>query len=246
MTRWSPGASIVDDRAGANRELLLREPVAHDGSGDPVPLERQRGHAGVVEDRGARGGGGDHVRERQPRVVRGGIVIRRAARETLPPEARLGGEHPRCAQRAVPRDVTEQREQVVHPEPGIQLPSRDARAPVHGPGELEWPDEVRRDLEEDPALAARLEHEVEEPMLEVSHAAMDQLRRPVRRAAREVVPVHERHGKAAQRGVARDPGAVDAAADDEHVEAFAREPRARRFPPPGKGVDVRGLHRAKT
>src|SRR2546430_2478294 len=80
-------------------------------------------------------------------------------------------------------------------------------------------------LSRTPALARCLAHKVEFVLLEVAQAAVDQPRRMRRRAAREVALVHHGGAKAAQRGVARDPGAGDAAADDQHVHRLGRHRR---------------------
>ena len=88
----------------------------------------------------------------------------------------------------------------------------------------ERPHEVRRGAEQRAPLAARLEHEAEVAVLEVAHAAVDEPRRAARGAAREVVALDERDAEAAERGVARDAGAGDPAADDEEVDVIAGEP----------------------
>ena len=90
---------------------------------------------------------------------------------------------------------------------------------------LQWPHEVRGDPEERAPLAARLEDEMDMPMLEITNAAVNEPRRPAGRTAREVVSLHERRAKTAHRGVAGDPGAGDAAPDDEDVEPLLSKSR---------------------
>ena len=116
-------------------------------------------------------------------------------------------------------------EQVVQPQAGAEAPRRHPRAPVRGQHERERADQMGRHLEQDPPLARCLAHQVELVLLEVAQAAVDQPRRMRRRAAREVALVHHGGAKAAQRGVARDPGAGDAAADDQHVHRLGRHRR---------------------
>ena len=78
--------------------------------------------------------------------------------------------------------------------------------------------EVRGDLAQAGALAGGLAHQRDVALLQVAHAAVDQLRAPARRAGGEVDRLEERHRQAAQCGVARDAGARDAAADDDEIE----------------------------
>src|SRR5581483_720889 len=54
-------------------------------------------------------------------------------------------------------------------------------------------------------------------VLEIAQAAVDQLGRGRRGRLREIALLHQQHLEAAARRVARDAGAVDAAADDEQV-----------------------------
>ncbi len=70
------------------------------------------------------------------------------------------------------RDIAKEREQIVEPESRGELPPGNPGAAIHGPGELQRLHEMRRHVEQDPALAARFEHEVEESVLEVPHAAV--------------------------------------------------------------------------
>src|SRR5258708_1031416 len=74
-----------------------------------------------------------------------------------------------------------------------------------------------RDLEQHTALARGLEHETEIVLLEIADAAVDEPRGLRRRPAAEVALLDQRGAEAAQRRVAPDPRARDAAA--EHEEA---------------------------
>ena len=73
-------------------------------------------------------------------------------------------------------------------------------------------------LEQHLALDQRLAHQPELVVFEIAQAAMDQLARARRGALRQIVLLAEDHGEAAARGIARDAGAVDAAADDEKID----------------------------
>ena len=68
------------------------------------------------------------------------------------------------------------------------------------------------------ALGERLGNQPELVVLEIAQAAVDQLGAPLRGGRREVVLLGQQHREAAARGIARDAGAVDAAADDEEIE----------------------------
>ena len=74
-------------------------------------------------------------------------------------------------------------------------------------------------LQQHLALGQRLAHQRELVVLEVAQAAVDQLGRRRRGVRREVVLLAQHHAAAAAGEVARDAGAVDAAADDQHVAA---------------------------
>ena len=63
-----------------------------------------------------------------------------------------------------------------------------------------------------------LEHEVQVPVFEVAHAAVDQPRRPARRPRREVALLDERDREPSARGVPGDAGAGDPPTDHEQVE----------------------------
>src|SRR5436309_1766664 len=58
-------------------------------------------------------------------------------------------------------------------------------------------------------------------LLEIAETAVDEARRARRCRACEVALVHKRRAEAAQRRIARDPGARDPAADDEHIDGLS-------------------------
>ena len=95
---------------------------------------------------------------------------------------------------------------------------RRAQARHRRQHEAHRPDEVRRHAQQHLALVERLAHQAERAVLEIAQAAVDQLGRGRRGAGGEVVLLDQQHAQAAAGGVARDPGAVDAAADDGEVE----------------------------
>src|SRR5213595_3264308 len=94
---------------------------------------------------------------------------------------------------------------------------------------------MRREALQALALAHRLEHQAYVPLLQVAEPAVNQLGRPARRAGGEVTALDERHPESAHGRVARDAGAVDAAAHHENVERLAAE-RGERVTSPGLGL----------
>ena len=115
-------------------------------------------------------------------------------------------------------DIAKHRERVVEPEPSPELPTRDACAAVHRPGEPKWADELGRRAKQYSPFATRFEHEMKEPVFQVAHAAVDESRRAARRPAGEIVAFDECDREAAQRGVARNSSPGDSAAHDEQIE----------------------------
>jgi hypothetical protein len=82
---------------------------------------------------------------------------------------------------------------------------------------------VGRQVEQPPALEARLEDEIEVAVLEVAQPAVHESRRTARGAAREVVALDQRDRETAQGGVASDADPRDAATDHEDIESARGE-----------------------
>ncbi len=135
----------------------------------------------------------------------------------------------------MPAHVPEAGEEVVGPQTGGEFERPERAAPIEREDELLRPHQVRREALQALALAHRLEHQAHVTLLEVAEPAVDQLRRPARRAGREVAALYERHSEPAHGRVARYAGAVDAAAHYEDVERIAAE-RGERVTSPGLGL----------
>jgi hypothetical protein len=180
----------------------------------------------MVEHHGSRMRGIHDVGEGEPCVVRGGVEIRRAAGKPVRPQPGLGRQHAPRAERAMAGDVAKQREQIVEPESRPELPARNACTPVHRPGERQRPHEMRRDAQQDAALTARLEHEMEESVLQIPHASVHEPRGAARRSAGKIVALQQRDLQPAQCGVPRNARAVDSAADYQNVKWRRAEPLA--------------------
>src|SRR3546814_3811513 len=80
-------------------------------------------------------------------------------------------------------------------------------------------------------------------MFEVAQPAVDQLGRFRRRALREVARLQQQHPRAAPGGIARDPRAIDAAADDDDIIGGGTV--GHRFPMPALLDLPRGRHRMR-
>ena len=115
-------------------------------------------------------------------------------------------------------DIPEQRENIVQRETRAELPAGNSGAAIHRPGELQRSHQVRRQSQQSVSLGARLEDEMQMSVLEISHTAVNQPRRPARRSTRKITLFDERDREPTEGGVARDRTARDSAADDEDVE----------------------------
>ena len=106
---------------------------------------------------------------------------------------------------------------VVHEETEAQQPGR-AQTGVMRQHKTQRMNDVRGDLPQHLALEQRLADQTEFIVLKIAKAAVDELARPRRRAAGEIIHFTKKHGIAAARGVAGDTAAVNASADDCEVE----------------------------
>ena len=137
-----------------------------------------------------------------------------------------------------------EREEIVDPHSGGELPARDPVSLVDREGERERPDEVRRDGQQDAPLAQRLGDEPDLAVLQIAEAAVDQPARPRAGSGREVAPLDQPDPQPAHRRIARHAGADDPAPDDEQVERLVGQAReqARRE----AGSSLRGRLRRST
>jgi hypothetical protein len=109
---------------------------------------------------------------------------------------------------------------VVHVEPDAD----PAVAPVLAEGGHEKGrrvDQVRRQLHHQLALQQRLADQPEVEVPQVAEAAVDHLRGAAGGPLGIIAALQQRHRVAARGGVEGDPGAGDAAADHDHLEALA-------------------------
>ena len=87
---------------------------------------------------------------------------------------------------------------------------------------------MRRQRHEQAPLEQCLTDQPEVEFLQVAQSTVHELRRAARRAGGEVATLDERDAVPARRGVERDSGSGDAAADDDDVEALLGQSRQRR------------------
>jgi len=83
--------------------------------------------------------------------------------------------------------------------------------------------QVWRERDHQLALEQRLAHQTQIEVLQIAQTSVYELAGAAGGARREVGSLDERDAVAATRGVQRDPGAGDAAADDEYVEVLMSE-----------------------
>ena len=171
-----------------------------------------RSHQGAVLNGGADGGQGETG------VITLRVEVAHPADQAALADHRLLLEQPALAEQPMPPHIPEGGEQVVGPGAEPQLPERDPVAVMHRKDEGQGPDEVRRDLQQDAALAQRLEDEAELPVFEVAQATMHQATRAGTGAARDIMLIHQDRPEAAHRGVAGDPRPGDSPTDDQQVD----------------------------
>ena len=172
------------------------------------------GDARAGADRGAALGGVERVEHDQPGIVHPAVGIFEAGAEF--PHQRLAGDVVGEIERARRRQDFARAEPVVEEQPEPQH-ERRARPRHRRQHEAHRPDDVRRHPQQHLALGQRLAHQPERAVLEIAQAAVDELGRGRRGARAEVVLLQQQHAQAAAGGVARDAGAVDAAADDGEI-----------------------------
>ena len=107
---------------------------------------------------------------------------------------------------------------VVGPQPdaelGVARPAADRHHHLHGPSEM------RCELADRVTFGRRLAHETDVALLQIAHAAVNELGRAAAGPAGEIAALDQGDRQAPQRSVAGNAGARDAAADDDQIEAL--------------------------
>ena len=210
-----PGSGGVDQHAGLHAQ---RGPALGLQRGLPAAAGTFTAHglrAGAARQHGGAALGGVHgVQHNQPGVVHPAVAVDEAARVLrLQRGARrvLAQLH-----RGRARQPFAAGQVVVQEQPGADHPHRPHRRVVRH-HEAQRPHDVRRTAQQPLALGQRLAHEAELVVLEVAQATVDELGARRRGVRRQVVLLAQQHPQATARQVARDAGAVDAAAHHQHV-----------------------------
>ena len=155
----------------------------------------------------------ERVEHHQPGIVDPAVRIDEPALDRLQPRAPLGPCQPHAERSRQPRPPADP---VVQQQPQPDQPRR-----THPLGQrhdkAHRADQMRRDIEQFLALGERLADQPKLVHFEVAKPAVDQLGARRRGMRGQVVALDQQHLQPAPGGVARDPGPVDPAADDEQV-----------------------------
>src|SRR5262249_51781911 len=136
---------------------------------------------------------------------------------------RLGAVRRLGAQHAMTPSAAQAREEIVGPQARSELPPAHRAAGIDRVDEAHRAYQMRGKAAQPLALAGGLEDEPHLALLEVAEPFVDQLRRAARRPRSEIGLLDQSDAQAAERGVARYAGAVDASPDDQQVEALSLE-----------------------
>ena len=194
----------------------FRAVAAAQGGAPQAVLRLQRGDRRARADRGAVLGGVARHQDDEAGVVDPAVRIGEAelvaALQAAAEQRLVEPDLMAARQRAVTAElVVEQQAQADQPGPA------QSRRP--GQDEGQRPHDVARAGEQHLPLGERFAHQAELVVLQIAQAAVDQLAARLRGARGEVVALGQQHAEAASGGIARDCGAVDAAADDKEVVA---------------------------
>jgi hypothetical protein len=95
-----------------------------------------------------------------------------------------------------------------------------------------------RDAQQPATFAARLQHEVQVTVLEVTHTTVHKSRGPARGPAGEIAALEQRDGETAQRRIAGNASARNPTAYNNDVEDAAARSRPRLFTPRRREVQL--------
>ena len=230
IVRSSHGPVALTVKRRANVDVRARDRVAHRRADDAVAVAQIAVASRVVQDERAVLGGVDDVLDHQPLDERDLRVVEPPrAVQAVGFERRLGRERLVAVEPLPLGQALVERQRVVQLHADAQLELVPEAGPVQRHQEGQREHEVRRDAEEDLALAHVAAHEREVEQLEVAKSAVDQACRSRGRPRGEVVLLDERDREAAQGRVARDPRSDDPAADDQEIDGAAAERPHRLF-----------------
>ena len=203
-----PRPGGVDHSAGADL-LAIGKARA------PKRAVAPRAHAfGTHHDPGAAPSRVERIGHHQARVVDAAVgideTVFQAGLQACGIGWRVEPHHLRCRQHRAAREV------IVEKKTDADHPARTQLRHVRH-HEVQRPGKVGGNAQQDLALRQRFGHQAKLELLEVAQAAVDQLGRGRRSRAGKVAALDQQRRQAAAGGVARDAGAVDAAANDEEI-----------------------------
>jgi hypothetical protein len=172
----------------------------------------------------------DGVQHHKPRIIHAAIRISKARRKMLLERCTLLGPPQIDAAGAV--QALAWSEPIVKEETSLDHES-GAQSLVVRQDETRRPDEVRRDAKQGFPLSQGLPNEAKLVIFKITQAAMNELARRRRRRAGKIALLAEHRLQAASGCIARDPGSIDAAADDEEIDVCFR------FHQKAKGMQMR-------
>ena len=146
--------------------------IDHVRADNAITLAHEGMDPGVIYHHGAGSLRREDVRQREARIVRCRIPVPGTAPQLVRAQSRLSRQNATCIEPLVARDVPEKRQRIIEGQRHRQRPSCNTRPAIDRPRERQRMNEMRRDPQQCLPLAARLEHQVKLPMLEVANAAM--------------------------------------------------------------------------
>ena len=221
----------VDDGACRHLETFAREPVDDLGSAHSAPLLHEGFHGDVVGDDGALARRREPDGEVHARVVELAVVVQHA------PAQPLLFEHGEALERLLGIDEAARLQVGAARQPVVELQAGevvgDLQPVVQRRDDRQGVAEVRRDTQQHRPLVQSVAHEVElravevlDRLLQVAHAAVDELGAAAAGTAGEVSALDQRDTQAARGGVERYPRAGGASADHEQVEGAIIGPQS--------------------
>ena len=158
----------------------------------------------------------------EARIIALGIEVAGATAQANGPEPGFPREQGALAQHLVGAHIPEERQEVVHPHAGRNLPAPEPVAIVNRENERQGPDEVGGDTPEYGPFPQRLEDKPQLAMLEVAKPPVYEAAGAAARSEGQVVLLDEHRAQAPHRGVPRDTGTDNATTDNEEIHGSTR------------------------
>ncbi len=212
-----PGAGGVDHHPGLHREFLPRFPVAQAGAGHPAGHLQQLHRLQIVDRFGAGLAGRQDILQAEAGVIHPAVPVEGGAAQPFRLQEGFPVGRPAAGEDLVPAGIAEERQQIVQGETGPHLQQGMRVMPVDRYQKRQGMHQMRGDPLQNAPFPARLENQPEVEIFQVAQTAMDQLGGGAGRAGGEIPHLRQDDVQTAQRQIPGQSGAVDAAADDQHV-----------------------------